>query len=163
MAHAKGKAASLAVYPGIKGFCKVSENIYRGGQPTAQGFVNLKKMGVKTIVDFIPDHSDEKLIADLGFEYFQIPVKLWNQQEKNVIQFLKIVTSPKYCPVFVHCDNGTEKTGLMMAVYRMCVEDWASYDATKELCKLGMKKYRKNVGAYLNSIDKVKIKNNIGQ
>ncbi|MHC4213170.1 MAG: hypothetical protein ACYSWP_07365 [Planctomycetota bacterium] len=46
-------AAALET-PGVKNFHKVSDQLYRGAQPTAEGMVKLKNMGVKTIVSLRP-------------------------------------------------------------------------------------------------------------
>jgi protein tyrosine phosphatase (PTP) superfamily phosphohydrolase (DUF442 family) len=120
-------------------------------------------MGVKTIIDLEPGHNDAKLIDGLGFEYFQVPVKLWCVQDKDLIQFLKIITNTKYYPVFIYCENGLEKASLMVAIYRVYAQNWTTYDATKEFCKTEQKKYWKAVENYLDSIDKDKIKEAIKQ
>lgn len=147
--------------PGVNNFHEVSSGVYRGSQPTAQGFKNLKSLGIKTIIDCAPNHSDAKLINGLDFHYFHIPVTLWHLDADTTIEFLKIVTNANYCPVFIHCDNGSQKTGLMVAVYRMYVQGWTSYDATKELCNAGLKKCWGNIYTCLGSFNKEKIRASI--
>ena len=156
--RAKVKKLKAPPAADLKNFHEFSRNIYKGAQPTAEGFKKLKKMGIKTIIDILPNHSDEKLIEGLGFSYFQIPVKLWKLEDNGVIQYLKIVTNTKNYPVFIHCDDGDEKTGLMVAVYRMYAQNWTTYDATKEFCKTEQHKHWNEVSKCLEDIDKDKIR-----
>ena len=71
----------------LKNFHEFSRNVFRGAQPTKEGFNKLKKLGIKTIIDLVPNHTDEKLIEGLGFSYYQIPVKPWRLEDAGVIQF----------------------------------------------------------------------------
>lgn len=147
----------------LKNFHEFSRNVFRGAQPTKEGFNKLKKLGIKTIIDLVPNHTDEKLIEGLGFSYYQIPVKPWRLEDAGVIQFLTVVTDTKNYPIFIHGDNGEEKTGLMVAVYRVYAQDWTTYDATKECCKAGMKKYWDKVSGCLDGVNRSAVKEAIKQ
>src|SRR3712207_3969440 len=48
-------AQTLAPQVNIKNFGRVNENFYRGAQPDAEGFAELKKLGVKTVIDLRED------------------------------------------------------------------------------------------------------------
>ena len=48
--------------PGIKNFDKVDAHVYRGAQPTDEGFQYLAKLGVKTIIDL--RETDERSMAE---------------------------------------------------------------------------------------------------
>ena len=58
-----GKAVRIDL-PGCPNLCKVSNTLYRGAQPTREGFERLKKLGIKTVVSLRDHHSDEELLAD---------------------------------------------------------------------------------------------------
>jgi tyrosine-protein phosphatase SIW14 len=119
--------------PGLPNFCKVSDDLYRGAQPTATGIVQLKNMGIKTIIDLRALHSDKDLIGntDIGYEY--IGVQAWSITENDIIKFLKIVTDKEKTPVFVHCQRGADRTGFMVAVYRVAVCGWSKDAAIDEM------------------------------
>jgi hypothetical protein len=47
---------------GVKNFSQVDDHVYRGAQPTDEGFTYLAKIGVKTVVD-LREH-DERSLAE---------------------------------------------------------------------------------------------------
>ena len=124
--------------PGLPNLFEITDGLYRGAQPEAQGFVELKKLGVRTIVNLRSAHSDRGLIRDAGlgddaFAYEEIPMVAWHPEQEDVVRFLRIVSDPKRAPIFVHCKHGADRTGLMVAIYRMAVQGWARQDAIREM------------------------------
>jgi protein tyrosine phosphatase (PTP) superfamily phosphohydrolase (DUF442 family) len=124
--------------PGLPNLFKVADGLYRGAQPEAQGFPELKKLGVKTIINLRSAHSDHGLIhesglADDAFVYEDIPMQAWHPEQEDVVRFLRIVSDPSRGPIFVHCQHGADRTGLMMAIYRMAVQGWSRQDAIREM------------------------------
>src|SRR5689334_4104538 len=63
---------------GVTNFQKVDDHVYRGAQPTEQGFKSLAKLGIKTIVDLREsgDRSlvEEKMVRAAGMEYVAVPM-----------------------------------------------------------------------------------------
>ncbi len=119
--------------PGCGNLYKVSETLYRGEQPTADGFVELEKLGIKTIVNLRSLHSDENKLKETGLAYERIRMEAWDPEQAEIEQFLTIVTDPAKQPVFVHCLHGADRTGTMVAVYRIVVEDWEKEKALDEM------------------------------
>ncbi len=146
---------------GLKNFAKISETLYRGEQPTAEGFKALKKMGVKTVLSLRAFHSDRSMLKGLGLYYKRMGIYTWNFKDDYVVNFLKLVTDPKYQPVFVHCQHGADRTGTMCAVYRVVVEGWKMSDAIKEMENFGFHEIWSNLKTYLNSLDSKKIMNEV--
>ena len=70
---------SAASLQGVPNFQIVIEHVYRGAQPSAAGFENLAKMGIKTIVDLRAEDDDrtkeKKAVSALGMKYVHIPMK----------------------------------------------------------------------------------------
>jgi protein tyrosine/serine phosphatase len=62
---------------GLKNFAKVSDILYRGAQPTKEGFAELKKLGIKTVINLRAKHSDEELIKGLDLNYLAHGMKVW--------------------------------------------------------------------------------------
>ncbi len=123
--------------PGCTNLHKVDENLYRGAQPTAEGFVQLKELSVRTIVNLRSFRSNRNKIGDTGLTCEHISVKAWHPENKNVVRFLQIVTDPKRTPVFVHCHYGSNRTGIMVAIYRVAVCGWTKEEAIREMAKGG--------------------------
>ncbi len=118
---------------GVCNLHKVSENLYRSAQPTAEGMRNLKASKIKTIVSLRSFHSDRDEIADTGLGYEHIYMKAWHPEEEDIVKFLKIVTDPAKTPVLVHCQHGADRTGTMCALYRVIVEKWPQTKAIDEM------------------------------
>ena len=95
---------------GVPNLHKVSDDLYRSAQPTSEGMKNLKKMGIKTIVNLRSFHSDRDKIGETDLAYEHIHMKAWHPEKEEVIGFLKIVTNPERTPVLVHCLHGADRT-----------------------------------------------------
>src|SRR5579883_636433 len=75
---AYGQEAESAEQPnaaGLSNFHQVAPHIYRGGQPTADGFKNLSKMGIKIVLDLRAggDEQEKQLVEKLGMKYVHVP------------------------------------------------------------------------------------------
>jgi len=123
--------------PGLPNLHKVSDDLYRGAQPTPEGMQQLKKLGIRTIVNLRLFHSDRDKIKSIGFSYQHIPFMTWYPQDKKVIRFLKIVTDPNNTPAFVHCQRGADRTGAVCAIYRVTVQGWPKAEAIDEMVNGG--------------------------
>jgi protein tyrosine phosphatase (PTP) superfamily phosphohydrolase (DUF442 family) len=122
---------------GVPNLYRVSDELYRGDQPNSRGMQNLRQMGVKTILNLRSFHSDRGKIGETGLAYEHIYMKPWHPEEKEVVRFLKIVTDPKRTPVLVHCQHGADRTGTMVAVYRIAVQGWSKAEAIREMTEGG--------------------------
>ncbi len=111
----------------------MSTGLWRSAQPTAAGFAELKRRGVKTIVNLRSVHSDRELLTGTGLQYVEIPCQAWHPEQADVLKFLKIVADPRNQPVLLHCQHGADRTGLMIAAYRMVEDHWTAAEAIKEL------------------------------
>lgn len=123
--------------PGVPNLHKVSDGLYRGAQPSAEGMRRLEKLGIKTIVNLRFITSDRKLLKGRQLDYEHINTTTLSTETKDVIRFLKIATNTERTPVFVHCHRGVERTGVMCAAYRIVVEGWSKEEAIEEMTKGG--------------------------
>ena len=139
--QAQGQAAYPWAQPlelaGLPNLHKVSKDLYRGAQPTAEGMKNLEQLGVRTIVSLRSFSSDQDLIQNTDLDYEHITMKAWHPEIKEVLRFLQIVTDKDRTPIFVHCQHGADRTGTMCAVYRILIEGWSKEQALEEMTKGG--------------------------
>ena len=122
----------------IKNFGKVNDNYYRGSQPNARQFEDLKRLGVKTIIDLRKDRlkqaSDWAQAA--GLQYVNIPLLPHKAAtDAQTKEFLKLVNDPANQPVYVHCHGGRHRTGQMTAIFRITNDGWTSDQAYAEMKK----------------------------
>ena len=150
--------------PGVENLHKVSDDLYRGAQPSVEGMQQLKELGIKTIVNLRSFHSDRGEIGDTGLSYEHIYMKTWHAENKEVVRFLKIVTDPNRTPAFVHCQRGADRTGTMSAIYRVAVQGWRKDEAIEEMTKGGFGFYSgwKNLIDYIRELDIDGIKIRVG-
>jgi len=66
---------------------------------------------------------------------------------------LKIVSDPKNQPVLVHCQHGADRTGTMVAIYRVYAEGWSMTEAMQELPRFGFHSIWRNLRFYLEHLD----------
>ncbi len=122
---------------GVPNLFRVSDDLYRSAQPTAEGMRNLKRLGITTIVNLRSFHSDRDEIGDTGLAYEHIYMKAWHPERKEAVRFLQIVSDPKRTPVLVHCQHGADRTGTMVAIYRVAVQGWTKEEAIREMTEGG--------------------------
>ena len=150
--------------PGLPNFHRVTDSLYRGAQPTVEGFHQLKAMGVKTVVNLRSFHSDREAIGDLMLRREQIRFQTWHAEDEEVVRFLKLVNDPHNRPLFVHCQHGADRTGLMCAIYRMAVQGWSKAAAIQEMTDggYGFHPVWTNLIEYLQALDIAAIQKQAG-
>jgi protein tyrosine/serine phosphatase len=126
----------------IKNFRAVTPFLYRGGQPTAKQFEELKAAGIKTIIclrwNSISLKQERTVAAKLGFNLFCLPLSYWIMPTRAEInRFFSVVDNPENHPVFVHCLHGSDRTGMLTAMYRIARENWTFDEAYREMVACG--------------------------
>jgi protein tyrosine phosphatase (PTP) superfamily phosphohydrolase (DUF442 family) len=122
---------------GLPNFGEVTPHLYRGGQPTPAGFDKLARMGVGVVVDFGRSSRDEKQTRKLGMQYVTIPWHCPFPKDKAFAKFLKLVKANPHKKIFAHCRLGDDRTGMMIAAYRMAMQGWSADDAMNEMKQFG--------------------------
>ncbi|HIA52925.1 MAG TPA: hypothetical protein EYN91_12710 [Candidatus Melainabacteria bacterium] len=131
----------------ITNFHPVAEGIYRGGRPSRDGLRALRQRGFKTVLSFrwrkAPIAVERSYVEELGMKFINIPLNYWslpNQQE--IDSFLAIIDDRRNYPIFVHCFHGADRTGLLMAIYRVVRCGWSFDEAYREMVACGFHRFR---------------------
>ncbi len=130
-------------FTAIPNFQEVTPKLYRGGKPDkTAGWEKLKNLKIKTLISFEennPQNLKRKQTAEaLGLKVYSIPISLYAApSEEQVFEFLTITLSSKNQPVFVYCNNGRDRSGVMIALYRVVVDGWTIKNAYHEAVSLG--------------------------
>jgi tyrosine-protein phosphatase SIW14 len=127
---------------GVSNFGEVNSHLYRGGQPKGTGYANLKKMGIDVVIDLRLSGKDaeKKTVNKAGMQYVAIPWHCMFPKDRHVAKFLSVLDENKGKKIFVHCRYGDDRTGMMIAAYRMAEEGWTPQEARKEMEKFGFHK-----------------------
>jgi protein tyrosine phosphatase (PTP) superfamily phosphohydrolase (DUF442 family) len=111
----------------------VSPKLYRSAMPDRDAGQNISALGIKTIVSLRHFHADHFLPAlTPDIEQVRIPLYTWDVRRQDLMQFLQIAIDPKKQPVLVHCQHGADRTGVMVAAYRVVVQGWSKQSAVEE-------------------------------
>jgi len=122
----------------LPNFGEATTTLYRGGQPSKEGFRTLAKMGINIVVDLRGSRdSERKIVTHLGMQYVAMPWQCSFPKDKTFAQFLTLLRQNPGKKVFVHCRVGDDRTGMMIASYRMARESWSAEKAEKEMEKFG--------------------------
>lgn len=132
-------AATRLHAKGIAPFAEVTPTLYRGGQPSSEGLVALKKMGVTVVVDMRSGNreSEETAVTKLGMQYVHLRWHCPFPKDEALAKFLQVIEENPGKKVFVHCRLGDDRTGMAVAAYRMAEEGWSADEAMNEMREFG--------------------------
>lgn len=110
---------------------KIDEDLYRSEQPTLYKMNELEKMGIKSILNLRNIKSDLREAKNCNLNLYHKRINTWTITKEEAIDALKlIINAPK--PILVHCKHGSDRTGCVIALYRMAKMNWSKDDAIKE-------------------------------
>jgi len=124
---------------------QVSKKLYRSGQPREGGLTQLRELGINTIINLrgtsAQTRAEEAEARALGFNYYNVALPNWGRpQETRVARILELIAAPENGRVLIHCKDGVDRTGMIVAVYRMTHEGWTSNQALDEANRSGMRR-----------------------
>ncbi len=165
-------ASPVAANPGLPNLHRVNSSLYRSAQPSKEGFVFLSTqpslanadLPIKTVVSLRAFNDDVPLVpASSPLRLEQIRFKTWHPEDEDVIKFLRIATTLALQPVLVHCQHGSDRTGTMVAIYRIAFEGWTKAQATDEMINggFGFHPMWQNLLRYIEELDVNAIKSQV--
>lgn len=151
--------------PGAGNLHKINDNLYRSEQPSRLGMINLEKMGIKTIINLRPFHSDRDELKGTKLLSEEIKVKTWHIENEDIIRVLKIIRKKENGPFLIHCQHGADRTGVMSAIYRIVEQGWSKDAAIREMVYggYGFHSLWSNIINYVKNVDTEKIKNELAK
>ena len=142
-AHAQEPPRPARVYPELPNFQEVNARLYRGAQPRAGGLKALAALGVKTVLNLRDDDArareEGREAAALGLRYFNVPIsRAGRPSQERIRELMAVLDAPANQPVFVHCKRGADRTGALVAVYRITHDGWTAERALEEAESFGL-------------------------
>lgn len=124
----------------LPNFSQVSANLYRGAQPTEAGVKQLAAMGVKTIINLRGAderaRTEETWAKNAGMKFINVSLRNWFEPKtEDIERVIEEIDAPENQPVFVHCKRGADRTGTVVAVYRISHDNWTAKQANDEAKK----------------------------
>jgi tyrosine-protein phosphatase SIW14 len=138
----------------VRNFGKVNDHIYRGGEPTAVGLEELGAMGVKVDIDLRQAGEgtdvEKKAAEKLGMKYINIPFPPLSAPSNALVErVLLLLTGSDKDTIFVHCRRGKDRTGTVVACYRIQHDGWDNQRALLEAKQYGMSFAERGMRSYI--------------
>jgi hypothetical protein len=108
---------------GIPNFDRVTADVFRGGQPTHEGWLYLQSLGVTNVVKLNRESEGSDAEAEtLGMTVHRFPISYQKQilgrVSSNTVWHAVQCITPH---TFVHCEHGQDRTGLVVACDRVAM------------------------------------------
>lgn len=136
-------------------FYQVSNDVYRSEQPSVEQIAQLDKFGFKTIINLRLFHSDRELVENTQISEVWIRMRAGDITDEKMIQIMKAIhASPK--PILIHCWQGSDRTGVTIAMYRLVFENWTKSQAINELMQTEFGHHYNvypNIRKYIENVD----------
>jgi protein tyrosine phosphatase (PTP) superfamily phosphohydrolase (DUF442 family) len=141
-------AADDAPFPELPNFHQVNRGLFRGAAPKAGGLQRLASLGIKTVLDLMGAPTRDGDAAEdaqaAGLRYLNVALSSYRRPAMaDVEKALAIINNPANQPVFVYCTRGGDRTGVVIAAYRVSHDGWSGEAALREakLYALGFWQY----------------------
>ena len=139
---------------GLPHFAPVDEHLYRGGQPSEAGVKSLAKLGVKAVIDLRGAGeratTEEKQVEAVGMKYFSVPLPgLSSPSYSEISTVLALIDDAQNWPVYVHCMRGKDRTGTVIACYRIRHDRWPNARAMKEAREYGLSRIERGMRSFV--------------
>ncbi|NWA04009.1 phosphatase domain-containing protein [Pseudomonas gingeri] len=116
---------------------EMSPTLYRSALPDKDALPLLEQLKIGTVITFLPE-SDASWLFAPGIKQVQLPYRTNHVDDADVLAALRAIKDAQANgPVLMHCKHGSDRTGLMAAMYRVVVEGWSKEDALSEMTQGG--------------------------
>jgi protein tyrosine/serine phosphatase len=116
---------------------QMSPTLYRSALPDRRAVPLLEKLKVGTVISFLPE-SDSIWLSTPGIDLVQLPYRTNHVDDADILKALRAIqTAEAKGPVLMHCKHGSDRTGLIAAMYRVIVQGWSKEDALSEMTQGG--------------------------
>ncbi|AVP99656.1 protein-tyrosine-phosphatase [Ahniella affigens] len=145
--------ATPIAMPGLPNLHQVDTGIYRSAQPEAGAQASLSALGVRSVISLRYSEDDPALLPNV--QRIHAPIESWDVDHDEIMLALKSLIDPDNQPVLLHCRHGADRTGTVMASYRMVVQGWSADAAITEMREGGYNYHAiwRNMIRYLERLD----------
>lgn len=146
----------------VKNLWKLNDTIYRSAQPEITNVQYLEKMGIHGFLDLRSHHSDKSIVTGTSISEYEVEMKADSFTDKEIIDALRVIKSSSK-PLLIHCKQGSDRTGVVIAMYRIIFQGWTKDKALTELLNGGYGFHTKytNIPFYIKNVDIDKIKKSL--
>jgi protein tyrosine/serine phosphatase len=117
---------------GMDNMYKVDEGVYRSEQPDREQFLALEKYGIKEILNLRAWHSDNRHAKRTNLVLHRVRMNAHDANDYDVVAALRVIKNRKG-PILIHCRHGSDRTGLVVAMYRIVFMNATKKEAIEEM------------------------------
>ena len=148
------KPITLAGVPNLN---QVTPVLFRSAQPDAAGFANLaKSLKIKTVIDLRESQTDAAYLGTSKIRPYYVPMNALHITTDEIVAALTLIKAHEgEGPILVHCQHGADRTGVVMAMYRIIYQGWSKQQAIDEMKNGGYNFHSIffNIPTYIESAD----------
>jgi tyrosine-protein phosphatase SIW14 len=144
-----------AAFSQTPNFHQLDSSVYRSAQPRRADFAVLEKAGIREVISLRRGGERDKPRAQgTGLILHQVSMRAGHLQEDDLVAVLQLIAH-RQGPVLIHCWKGSDRTGVVSALYRMVFQGWTADQAVDEMTHggYGFHKRFRNIPRYLRSVD----------
>lgn len=145
---------SVLSFVELKNIHKVDAGVYRGSQPDDKTFKQLENTSIKEILNLRRYNSDNDEAKNTTLKLHHVKMRAEAINEDHLLNALKIIKN-RDGDILIHCWHGSDRTGAVVAMYRIIYQNWTKEEAINEL-KNGEYGYHgiyRNIPKLINKID----------
>jgi len=113
----------------------------------------LGALGIKRVIDLrepgAPTKFEEEQLKKLGIKYINIPFAEFGAPSNDQVQSVLKLLGDADTPTFVHCRRGKDRTGTVIACYRVQHDGWENQKALSEAKSYGMSSLERAMQHYV--------------
>lgn len=110
---------------------RISDALYRSEQPSRAGFEKLDSINIANVLSLRNRVGDNFRARKSNVQLRRVKINSWRMSYENIVASLEIIRDADK-PILVHCLHGSDRTGAVVAAYRMAFEGWSKEDAITE-------------------------------
>jgi len=147
----------------LENLFRIDDGVYRSEQPSKKDFKALEAFGIDEVLNLRRYHSDNKEAESTTIKLHRIKTHAHSISEKQVTEALRIIKD-REGPILIHCRHGSDRTGAVLAMYRIVFQGYSKEDAIKEMKEggFGFHKIYRNIVRMIEKADIDQIRNELG-
>lgn len=115
---------------------RVDDKLYRSEQLMPQDVAIIEQLGIRSIINlrYFNRGANKKLFSHTPIELINQPLLAWNIRPEDIARVLwQIKQQQQHGAVLVHCYHGADRTGIVVAMYRIIYHGWQIEQAKAEM------------------------------
>lgn len=149
----------------VKNLNRITPQLWRSAQPDAAGMRELERLGVKTVIDLRDFNDDRKEARGTKLRLQRVNMDAWHIEDEDIVRVLALLRRKENGPFLIHCQHGSDRTGVACAMFRLVEQRWSREEAIRELTDggYGFHSLWKNIPRYLRKVDIGKIRKRVDE